>query len=64
MGNKCDLTENQEVTLEEAHAYAKMINADIIKETSARDNNGIDELFQEIGEKLYKRHKDKENEVS
>ena len=48
VGNKCDLTDKLEVVFEEAHTFAKSIKAEIIKETSAKDNNGINELFQDI----------------
>ncbi len=41
VGNKCDLTDEAMVSLEEAHSYAREIKAEIIKETSAKDNNGI-----------------------
>jgi len=34
-----------------------MIKAEIIKEASAKDNNGINELFLEIANKLYKKQK-------
>ena len=57
VGNKCDMTERTEVNFEEAHTFAKEIRAEVIKETSAKDNNGINELFQEIANKLYKKHK-------
>ena len=57
VGNKCDLTDKIEVVLEEAHGFAKSIKAEIIKETSAKDNNGVNELFQEIAVKLYKKQK-------
>lgn len=57
IGNKADLADKTEVPFEEAHQFAKMIKAEIIKETSAKDNTGISDLFQEIGAKLYKKHK-------
>lgn len=59
VGNKCDLTDRTEVGLEEAHQFQRQVKADIIKETSAKDNNGISDLFQEIANKLYKREKTK-----
>ena len=49
VGNKCDLTDNAEVALEEAHSFGRSIKAEIIKETSAKDSIGISELFSEIG---------------
>ena len=40
--------ENQEVDIYEAKKFAKEINA-IFKNTSCKENKGIDELFEEIG---------------
>ena len=48
---KCDLENRYEVDLNEAENYAKEIDA-IFKKTSALDNIGINELFQEIGKKI------------
>ena len=45
MGNKSDMFEKAEVTLEEAMSFGKEIKAEIVKETSAKDNMGISELF-------------------
>ena len=59
VGNKSDMFEKAEVTLEEAMSFGKEIKAEIVKETSAKDNMGISELFQEIAQKLYKKHKSK-----
>ncbi len=64
VGNKCDLTDKTEVNFEEAHQFAKMIKAEVIKETSAKDNQGIDDLFNEIGTKLYRKHKAENASVS
>ena len=47
------------MTTEEAFDFAKSIKADVVKETSAKENTGITELFYEIGHKLYKKHKAK-----
>lgn len=47
-GNKVDLYTNEEVTDEEARAFAKKINASFYQ-TSAVLNNGIQELFREVG---------------
>ena len=60
VGNKCDLTEKLEVTFEEADSFKREVKGEIFRETSAKDNNGVNELFQEIALKLYKRHKAKE----
>ncbi len=54
------MTEKLEVTFEEADSFKRDIKAEIFRETSAKDNNGVSELFQEIGVKLYKKHKAKE----
>ncbi|CDW88875.1 ras-related protein rab-22a [Stylonychia lemnae] len=57
VGNKCDLTDEAEVALEEAISFARSVKAEIIKETSAKDATGISELFLEIAQKLYKKQK-------
>ena len=48
-GNKSDLYENEEVPETEAREFATSVNA-IYALTSAQNNNGIDKLFEEIGE--------------
>ena len=40
-------------------SFAREIGAEVCKETSAKDNTGINELFVEIGTKLLKKHKQK-----
>lgn len=45
--------------MEEAHDFARECKAEVCKETSAKDNVGVSELFSEIGLKLYKKHKAK-----
>lgn len=59
VGNKCDLDQDAQVTLEDAHEFAKECKAEVCKEVSARENVGIPELFSELGLKLYKKHKAK-----
>ena len=49
-GNKCDLYEKEDVKEEEARQFADEIGA-IFKLTSAQNNTGISELFQEVGNK-------------
>ena len=49
--NKSDLIEKEEVTLASGKAYADSITA-IFKQTSAKENLGIDDLFDTISEKL------------
>ena len=51
--NKSDLFEKEKVNENEARAYAQSLNA-VFEPTSAKDRNGIDELFMEVGEKYLK----------
>ena len=51
VGNKSDLYEREEVSDDEAKAFAKEING-IFKLTSAASNIGIERLFQCIGKKI------------
>jgi GTPase SAR1 family protein len=60
VGNKSDMAGSIDVQLQEAHEYGKQVNAEIIRETSAKDNNGVNELFQEVARKLLKKHKAKQ----
>lgn len=61
IGNKSDLYEYEQVSKKEAMNYANEIGA-FFKLTSAKNNVGIDEIFQFIGEKLV--NPDMENEGS
>ena len=54
VGNKTDLYEKEVVSEEEGKAFADKINAIFIL-TSAKDNTGINDLFQIIGEKYIKK---------
>ena len=49
--SKCDLKDDYNVDMDELSSYAEKINA-IFKETSAKDDFGITELFEEIGNKI------------
>ena len=49
-GNKCDLYENEVVSENEAREFADKIGA-IFELTSAANNTGITELFQDVGSK-------------
>jgi GTPase SAR1 family protein len=61
VGNKSDqMGEAYAVQLQEAHEFAGQCRAEIVKETSARDNSGIQELFQLIAAKLIKKAKAKQ----
>ena len=51
--NKSDLFEKEKVNENDARAYAESLNA-VFEPTSARDGNGIDELFMEVGESYLK----------
>ena len=59
VGNKCDLVSKREVSYEEGTKKAKEIHAVFYYETSAIDNSQIQNLFQEIGQYLFK-HNDED----
>ena len=50
VGNKCDLSDREAVKEEIAREYAKSENVPFWL-TSAKDSIGIDELFEELGNK-------------
>mmetsp|Transcript_3845 Transcript_3845/g.6234 ORF Transcript_3845/g.6234 Transcript_3845/m.6234 type:complete len:205 (-) Transcript_3845:42-656(-) len=50
-GNKKDLEEQRQVKLAKAQEYAESVGA-IIYETSAKDNEGIEELFVDVSRRL------------
>jgi len=52
VANKNDLYEQQQVKDEEGKAFAREINA-IFQSTSAKDNHGITNLFENIGKKYF-----------
>ena len=49
-GNKCDLFENEDVDEKEAREFADKIGA-IFELTSAQNNTGITEIFEQVGHK-------------
>ena len=51
VANKVDLYENQEVGTKEGRAFADEINA-IFQSTSAKNDSGINTLFENIGKKI------------
>ena len=51
VGNKFDLYENEKVSKEEGEAFAESIGA-IFQLTSAKDSNGVDDLFISIANSL------------
>ena len=64
IGNKIDLIDKQQVDEEEAKDYAEDYGAFYLK-VSALSNNGLEEIFQKIGEKfLSGGKKDNENSES
>lgn len=53
VGNKCDLPESREVSLQDAEEYASTIGA-LYHETSALKNTGIDEAFLQVAQQMIK----------
>ena len=51
-GNKCDLTEDREVSIEDAKEYCIAQNIGIFYETSAKNDENVAELFRDIAETL------------
>lgn len=47
VANKCDMSESQEVPIKSGIEYAKKLKA-IYQQTSAKTNEGIDELFYQM----------------
>ena len=61
--NKCDLYDNEQVSEDEARAFANEIGA-IFKLTSANTNTGIEELFKAVGCKVLDPNYNEENETT
>lgn len=57
VGNKSDIVESIDVKLEDAHNFGALVKAEIVKETSAKDNNGVSELFQDVARRLIRKNK-------
>eukprot|EP01112_Ceratiomyxa_fruticulosa_P001722 TRINITY_DN11889_c0_g1_i1.p1 TRINITY_DN11889_c0_g1~~TRINITY_DN11889_c0_g1_i1.p1 ORF type:complete len:219 (-),score=29.33 TRINITY_DN11889_c0_g1_i1:250-906(-) len=57
-GNKIDLESNREVSRQMAEDYAKTIGATVY-ETSAKDNQGVEELFGDIAKSIVSKTKSK-----
>jgi len=55
VGNKIDLIESEEVTLEEASNFAKETGS-LFKMTSAKEGKGVHDLFERIAEDLEKKN--------
>jgi len=57
-GNKIDLESNREVSRQMAEEYAKTIGATVY-ETSAKDNQGVEELFGDIAKSIVSKTRSK-----
>lgn len=55
-GNKSDLTEEREVSFEEARALALQLDFISAIETSAKDSSNVDEAFNKMAAELMLRH--------
>ena len=62
IGNKNDLNEKREVSIEEAEIKAKK-NKFAFMETSAKDNNNVQKAFETLFEEIIKKYKEK-NEIN
>ena len=62
VGNKEDLIEREQVSLEDAKSFAAKINAYFFK-TSAKNSLGINELFKQVSEKAVFRQSDRLSSV-
>ncbi len=51
-GNKCDLYQQEEVSMEEAKHFQDENRIDVFQQTSAKENIGIEDLFKGLLEKL------------
>ncbi|XP_060766886.1 ras-related protein Rab-43 isoform X1 [Neoarius graeffei] len=56
VGNKSDLTEEREVSFEEARALALQLDFISAIETSAKDSSNVDEAFNKMAAELMLRH--------
>jgi Ras-related protein Rab-21 len=52
--NKCDLSSRREVSMEQAQDFAASLGATLF-ETSAKTNQGVEELFLDLSAKLLQR---------
>lgn len=57
-GNKADLIDRAAVPFPKAKEYASSITP-ILLETSAKHDQGVEELFAKIGQKLVEKHKER-----
>ena len=56
IGNKCDLSDKREITIEEAQKKAKLFNVAFM-ETSALDGTNIEKAFYELVNNVYQNNK-------
>jgi Ras-related protein Rab-21 len=63
VGNKSDLEKNRHVPLREAEEYAASVNAEHFS-TSAKLNQGLNELFLDISQKMIEKFKANENSTN
>ena len=67
VGNKLDLVDDQEsnrkISTQEARDFS-IDNGLLFHEVSAKNNTGIQDIFQELGEALYNQHKEKQKSKS
>ena len=52
-GNKCDLVQREEVNFQMGQGFASKNNIKIFKQTSAKEDLGINELFEKIAKKIH-----------
>ena len=52
IGAKIDLAEAEQVSIKEVGDYAAKLNAHV-QMTSSKDGTGVQELFQEVADKVY-----------
>ena len=53
-GNKCDLYNQEEVSIEEGREFQARYQIEVFQQTSAKENTGIEELFMKIALKIDK----------
>eukprot|EP01063_Lacrimia_lanifica_P036717 TRINITY_DN7366_c0_g1_i1.p1 TRINITY_DN7366_c0_g1~~TRINITY_DN7366_c0_g1_i1.p1 ORF type:complete len:208 (+),score=75.67 TRINITY_DN7366_c0_g1_i1:528-1151(+) len=57
VGNKSDLGDKREVSLERAEAMQKQLGAQLLREVSAKNSDGVFELFDDIASTYLETHK-------
>ena len=54
------MAEDMKVSIADARQLGEKTKAEIVKETSAKDNNGVQDLFQDVARRLLRKHKAKQ----